>query len=82
MWIPEILRRHRIMGRNRREPCKCGHFHRSKEVIIPELTGIQYMDALVLESNHEIESEGWEIYPDRYVKNTQWGQIVFGRGNI
>jgi hypothetical protein len=31
-YIPEILRRHRIMGKNRREPCKCGHFHNSKEL--------------------------------------------------
>jgi hypothetical protein len=69
MWIPEILRRHQIMGKNRKEPRKCGHFHTSKEVIIPELTGIQYMDALVLDSD-------WEIYSDRYVNNSLWGQIT------
>lgn len=47
MWIPEILIRHRIMGKNRIEPCKCGHFHKGKEVILPEVTPIAYMDMLV-----------------------------------
>jgi len=55
MYIPMNLRMHRIMGKNRREPCHCGHYHTSKEVILPELTGIEYMDALVLESSYEIE---------------------------
>jgi hypothetical protein len=34
MWIPENLIKHRIMGKDRIEPCKCGHIHRGKEVII------------------------------------------------
>jgi len=38
MYIPFNLRMHRILGRNRREPCKCGHFHTSKEVFIPPTT--------------------------------------------
>jgi len=35
MYIPFNLRMYRIMGRNRREPCGCGHFHTSKKVILP-----------------------------------------------
>ena len=38
MYIPFNLRMHRILGRNRREPCKCGHFHTSKEVILTPVT--------------------------------------------
>lgn len=41
MYIPFILRMHRIMGANRREPCSCGHFHFSKEVI----TNPNYVEA-------------------------------------
>jgi len=35
MWIPEILVRLRILGKDRVEPCHCGHVHRGKEVILP-----------------------------------------------
>ena len=53
MWIPEILIRHRIMGKNRIEPCKCGHYHISKEVILPKVTPIAYMDMLVAKTKAE-----------------------------
>jgi len=69
MDIPTNLRRHRIMGRNRREPCVCGHFHSSKEVIIPpnpkELLRVVSFGKTL-----------WEEYPTEYVKNSPWGQIV------
>jgi hypothetical protein len=53
MWIPEILIRHRIMGKDRIEPCKCGHYHISKEVILPKVTPIVYMDMLVAKTKAE-----------------------------
>jgi hypothetical protein len=53
MWIPTNLIRYRIMGKDRIEPCKCGHFHRGKEVILPEVTPIAYMDMLVAKTKAE-----------------------------
>jgi hypothetical protein len=38
MWIPENLIRHRILGKYRMEPCKCGHYHVSRVYILPKLT--------------------------------------------
>ncbi len=69
MYIPFNLRMYRIMGRNRKEPCKCGHFHTSREVILPPLP-----EGLI-----NVVSFGrtlWEEYSDRYEKNSPWGQIV------
>jgi len=53
MYIPIILLIHRIMGMNRIEPCHCGHYHVGKEVILPEVTPIAYMDMLVAQSMYE-----------------------------
>jgi len=53
MWIPANLIYHRILGKDRIEPCKCGHHHRGKEVILPEVTSIEYMDMLVAMSKYE-----------------------------
>ncbi len=73
MYIPTNLRMYRIMGRNRKEPCKCGHFHTSKEVILPplpkDLVGFDISGTTI-----------WEVYPDRYEKNSPWGQIIMIRG--
>lgn len=44
--IPTNLRMYRIMGRNRREPCVCGHFHNEKSY----QCSIAYMDSLVEET--------------------------------
>lgn len=38
MYIPVILQRHRIMGKDRIEPCKCGHFHKGKIEKLPFVT--------------------------------------------
>ena len=43
------------MGKNRKEPCKCGHFHTSKEINLDTVTGIQCMDMLVVLSKWEME---------------------------
>jgi len=73
MYIPHNLRMYRILGRNRKEPCKCGHFHTSKEVILPPLPkGL--IDVV------SFGSTLWEVYPDRYEKNSPWGQIILHRG--
>jgi hypothetical protein len=72
MYIPTNLRMYRIMGRNRREPCKCGHFHSSREVFISE----NNKDLL------DVVSFGrtlWEVYTNRYEKNSPWGQIILRR---
>jgi len=55
MYIPHILRMHRILGKNRKEPCKCGHFHKSKEIYLGDVTSIEYMDMLVTLSKWEME---------------------------
>ncbi len=60
------------MGRNRKEPCKCGHFHIPKEVIIPP-NPKELLDVI------SFGQTLWEVYPDRYVKNSPWGQIVIKR---
>jgi len=52
-YIPANLISHRILGKDRIEPCKCGHYHRGKEVILPEVTSIEYMDMLVLMTTYE-----------------------------
>ena len=67
MWIPEILIRHRIMGKDRIEPCKCGHYHIGKEIILSEPTAIEAMDALVLLTKYDKKAQyiinhgGWNI---------------------
>ena len=52
-YIPETLIRYRILGKDRMEPCSCGHYHRGKEVIIPPVTAIAYMDMLVAKTKAE-----------------------------
>ena len=69
MYIPTNLRMYRIMGRNRKEPCKCGHFHAPKKVIIPP-------NPKKPSNVISFDWTSWEVYPDRYVKNSPWGQIV------
>ncbi len=34
-YIPFNLIRYRILGKDRMEPCGCGHFHRSEPVVLP-----------------------------------------------
>jgi hypothetical protein len=46
MWIPINLIRHRIMGKDRIEPCRCGHYHVGKEVILPLITVDNVLDVL------------------------------------
>ena len=72
-YIPFNLRMYRILGRNRREPCKCGHFHTSKEVNLPPLPG-DLVRFTVLGKNL------WELYPDRYERNSPQGKIIIKVG--
>lgn len=83
MYIPINLRMHRIMGRNRKEPCKCGHFHTSKEVFIPELTYEQYVDVVLwlLKMEKQLNGRRYKWYSNQkeLVKHTPKGDIVFKR---
>jgi len=56
MWIPENLIRYRILGKDRIEPCKCGHYHVSKVYILPELTTESICD-LVIAVCDELDNE-------------------------
>jgi len=56
-YIPVNLISNRIMGKDRIEPCKCGHYHIGKEVILPESTAMEAMDALVLLTKYDRKAQ-------------------------
>ena len=51
------------MGKNRKEPCKCGHFHKSKEIYLDDVTSIEYMDMLVTLSKWEMGELNKQLVP-------------------